>query len=71
MYLTDLSRTVTGENMSWDIYLGRLVGPWSLVRFPGCRALCFVYLYFFAAICGVRAKDEKERNPHISTQPCP
>ena len=25
------------------MYLGRLVGPWSLVLFPGCRALCCFY----------------------------
>ena len=24
------------------MYLGRLVGPWSLVFFPGCRALLFI-----------------------------
>ena len=40
-YLTDQSRKVTGQTCL-DIYLGRLVGPWSLVLFvPGCRALRF------------------------------
>ena len=39
-YLTGQSRKVTGQ-ICLDMYFGRLVGPWSLVLFPGCRALCF------------------------------
>ena len=31
-YLTDQSRKVTGQTCL-DMYLGRLVGPWSIVLF--------------------------------------
>ena len=39
--LTGQSRKVT-DKKNLDMYLGRLVSPWSLLLFPGCRALCFV-----------------------------
>ena len=63
-YLTGQSRKVTGQTCL-DMYLGRLVGPWSLVLFPGCRAL-----FFFSCLqllCFARAKNEKDRNPYIFT----
>ena len=42
------------------MYVGRLVGPWSLVLFPGCRVLCcFLPALFAALLCGVRVKNEK------------
>ena len=46
------------------VYLGRLVGPWSLVLFPGCRVLWFFLPVFAAAFCGVRAKNEKKTATH-------
>ena len=65
IYFTDQSRKVTGQTCL-DMYLGLLVGPWSLVRLPGCRALWF----FNGIVCSihvVRARNEKGRNPQIRT----
>ena len=64
-YLTDQSRKVTGQTCL-GMYLGRLVGPYFLVRVPGCRALRFLLALFAALLCGVRAKNEKE----IATHAC-
>ena len=64
IYLTGQSRKVTGQTCL-DMYLGRLVGPWSLVLFPGCRALGFFLLALFAALLnGVRAKNNKKTATH-------
>ena len=69
---THTSKRVTV--VTWyDIELGLLVGPWSLIprTFPGCRApFLFPLFYFsfsFAAFCSVHAKNESEHNPHIRT----
>ena len=40
IYLTGQSRKVTGQTRL-VMYLGRLVGPWSLALFPGCRLSVF------------------------------
>ena len=63
IYLAGQSRKVAGQTRL-DLYLGKLVGPWSLVFFfPGCRALMFFYRYCLQHSCCVRAKNEKDRNP--------
>ena len=50
IYLTGQSRKATGQTCL-DMYLGRLVGPWSLVLLlsPGRRALCF----FTGIVCRI------------------
>ena len=54
---------------SKHVYLGRLVGSWSLVLFPGCRVLWFFLPVLFAsAFCGVRAKNLKETASHTHGQ---
>ena len=65
-YLTDQSRKDTCQTCQ-DMYLGRLVGPWSLVLSPGCCALWVFYRHCLQHLCVVRAKNEKARNPHIRT----
>ena len=62
-YLTGQSRKVTGQTCL-DMYLRRLVGPWSLVLFPGCRALVFFYGIVCSFVCVERAKNEEDHNPH-------
>ena len=48
-YLTGQSRKITGQTcLGIIMYLGLgLVGPWSLVLFPGCRVLWFFYRSFY------------------------
>ena len=51
------------------VYVGRLVGPWSLVLSPGCRVLWFFLpVLFAAAFCGVRAKNEEETATYTHDQ---
>ena len=50
---------------SKHIYLGRLVGPWSLVLFPGCCARWFLYrhcLQHYYVVCA-RKTRKRDRNP--------
>ena len=51
------------------IYVGRLVGPWSLVRFLECHVLrFFLPVLFAAAFYGVRAKNKTETATHTNDQ---
>ena len=57
------SRKVTGQPYL-DVYIGRLVGPWSLVLSPGSRALCFLTGNVCSIIMWWRAKNDKETTTH-------
>ena len=53
---------------SKHVYLGRLVGSWSLVLFPVCRLLCVFYrhcLQLMIMSCGVRSRNRKETATHM------
>ena len=53
------------------MYLGRLVGPWSLVLFPKCRDLCFSPALFGAFLCtpSAREKGERPQPTHLRSKP--
>ena len=71
IYLTGQSLKFTGHTCL-DMYLCRVVGPWCLVLFPGCRALCF----FTGIVCrtimwSACEKRERDRNPRMGDYPRP
>ena len=62
IYLTGQSRKVTGQTCL-DMYLGWLVGPWSPVLFPGCRALCIFYphcLQHYNVVCARKMRKRPQ-----------
>ena len=42
------------------MYVGRLIGPWFPGTFPRMSCSLFFLPVLFAALCGVRAGNEKE-----------
>ena len=62
IYLMGQSRKVTGQTCL-DTYLGRLVGPWSLVLFLGYRALCLFYrhcLQHYHVVCARKMRKRAQ-----------
>ena len=60
IYLTGQSRKATGQTCL-DMYLGRLVAPWSLVLFPGCYAIWFFHRHCSQHYYVLRARKMRKR----------
>ena len=60
IHLMGQSQKVTGQTCL-DMYVGRLVGPWSLVLFPGCRGLWLFYRHCLQHYYVVCARKKRKR----------